>query len=125
VAGAVLALCSLTGCGSDDPAVCTSLDELRSSLGNIEDVQLGENGLVELQNILVQVKADAEQVVADAGQQYDAQLTTVTDAVAALDESAQAAKDDPSASTIETFTTSLAEVGTGLSSLQEAVAGTC
>jgi hypothetical protein len=125
VASAVVALCSVTGCGSDDPAVCESVAALESSLDNVRDLQLGENGLVELQDVLVQVKADADQVVTDAGEQYGAQVTTVSDAVGALADSARAARDDPSAATLEAVRTSLTGVGTEVSSLREDVSGTC
>ena len=41
----LLAAAGLSACTSDKPAVCSSVDELQTSVDNLKDIQLGENGL--------------------------------------------------------------------------------
>jgi len=121
----ILSLVPLTACATDDPAVCSSVDDLSSSMDHLGDLQLGENGRAEFESQLATVRADLAQVRTDADQQYGAQVAAVTEAASAVREQFQAAKAEPSASTLQPLATAITELGSGIRALRDAVAGTC
>jgi hypothetical protein len=94
-------------------------------MAHLGEIQLGENGRGQVESQLADVRADLTQVRADADQQYGAQVATVTAAATAVRERSQAAKSDPSASTLQALRTAIADLGSGIRALQDAVAGTC
>ena len=119
------ALFPVAACGTDAPAVCGSVDELSASIEQLGQLQLGENGRTQLDSQLATVRADLAQVRTDADQQYGAQVATVTAAASTVRKRAQAAKADPSLSTLQPLRTSIAELGSAVHALTDAVAGTC
>jgi len=125
VLGTLLVAFLLTACGTDAPAVCGSVDDLSASIDHLGKVQLGENGRAELESQLAAVRADLAQVRTDADQQYGAQLDVVSAAAADVRVQLAAAKAEPSASTLRPLAAAIADLGTGVRALHDAVAGTC
>jgi hypothetical protein len=125
LAGLLVSLVPLTACGADTPPVCSSIDDLSSSMAHLGEIQLGENGRAQLESQLADVRADLTQVRADADQQSGPQVATVTEAATAVRERAQAAKSEPSAATLQALGTAIADLGSRIRALQDAVAGTC
>ncbi len=125
VAAVLISASTLASCGSDDPAVCSSVDALQSSVANLKDTPLDKNGLSALESSLEQVGADAKQVRTDAGQQYESQVTAFTSSVSTLEASVEAAKAAPSAATLKPVATAVAGVGSEISALKQAVSDTC
>jgi hypothetical protein len=115
----------IAACGTDAPAVCSSVDDLSASIEHLGQLQLGENGRDQLQSQLATVRADLAQVRTDAKQQYGAQVATVTAAASTVRERFQAAKADPSPSTLQPLRTAVAELGSAVQTLSDAVAGSC
>ena len=105
--------------------VCSSVDELSTSIEQLGNVQLGENGRAELESQLAAVRADLAQVRADADEQFGDQVAAVTAAADIVRERYQGAKAEPSASTLQPLRTAIANLGSEARALQDAVAGTC
>jgi hypothetical protein len=124
IAAAVVAA-GISGCGSDQPAVCASVDALTASVGHLKDVKIGENGLSGLESTLTQIKKDVTQVKNDAKQQYGPEITRVQSSVDAVAAGVTAARDDPSATTFAAVGSAVVEVGTGVQALAQSVSGTC
>jgi hypothetical protein len=125
LAGVLVAMCALTACGADQPAVCSSIDDLSTSMDHLGQFQLGENARAELETQLAEVRADLAQVRTDAGQQYGAQVASVTQAASVARERLQAVKAAPSAATLPPLRAAITDLGTSIKALKDAVAGTC
>ena len=128
MAALVVVLASLfpvAACGTDAPAVCSSVNDLSASIEQLGQLQLGENGRAQLQSQLATVRDDLAQVRTDAKQQYGGQVATVTAAASTVRERAQAAKADPSLSTLQPLRTAIADLGSAVQALSDAVAGSC
>jgi hypothetical protein len=61
----------------------------------------------------------------DADQQYGAQVDTVTAAAADVRVQLEAAKGEPSASTLRSLAAAIADLGAAVRALHDAIAGTC
>jgi hypothetical protein len=116
---------ALTSCAGDKPAVCTQADELRTSVQNLKDVNLSENGVGALSAAMGQVRVEFEQFRTAAGSQFQAQIDAVKAAADQLEASVAAAKAEPNAALLGAVGTSLGGLETAARSLQDAVAGTC
>ena len=119
------ALFPVAACGTDAPAVCSSVDDLSASIEQLGQLQLGENGRAQLESQLATVRDDLAQVRTDANQQYGAQVATVRTAASTVSERVQAAKADPSRSTLQPLRTAIADLGSAVQALSDAVAGSC
>jgi uncharacterized protein YoxC len=115
----------IAACGTDAPAVCSSVDDLSASIEHLGQLQLGENGRAQLESQLATVRGDLAQVRTDAHQQYGVQVATVSAAASTVRERFQAAKADPSRSTLQPLRTAVADLGTSVQALSDAVAGSC
>ena len=125
LATVLVTLLPLTACGADTPAVCSSVDELASSVEHLGEIQLGENGRAQLETQLAAVSADLAQVRTDAEQQYGAQVDAVTAAASDVRQEYEAVKTDPSSATLKPLGAAIAALGSGIRALSDAVAGTC
>jgi hypothetical protein len=122
---ATLVAAVLVGCSSDDAAICSSTDDLQASVQNLKDVRVGENGLSTISSDLTAIKGDLAQVKADAKTQYGSQLDKVDAAATALNTSVQAAKSDPSLSTLEVVTTGVKGLVADVDALASSISSTC
>lgn len=120
------------GCGSDSdsdtdepPAVCSSVDALEASVASVTTVDLDQGALPELRDNVSQVESDLRTVVEDAGDEYAAEIDALDQAVEAVGSSLRAAITAPSSQAITDVGASIEQLGTSVSSLQEAVASTC
>jgi hypothetical protein len=125
LAAALLTLLPAAACGSEDPAVCSSVDELGASVEQLGVIQLGENGRAQLESQMAAVSADLAQVRTDAEQQYGAQVAAVTAAAGVVRAQLQAARADPTAATLRPLAAAVADLGSDAAALRDAVAGTC
>src|SRR6476660_2986230 len=74
-AAALLVGATLAGCGDDQPAVCTSIDELQSSIKGLADLELtGTTNVAGLEDQIDLVKQDYQQLKDDAKAEYDDQI---------------------------------------------------
>ncbi len=121
----VLAAGGLAACGGDQPAVCDDFDALQSSVENLKDIQVSENGLTALSPALTQIKKDIQQLVADAEAEFGDDASKVKAAVTSLQSSVAAAKSDPTATALSAVGTAVGGVQSSLVALRDAVSGTC
>jgi hypothetical protein len=116
---------SLTACSSDDADVCSDMDALKSSIDNVKDVQLAENGLNELSDGLNQVEDDLDQLVSDAKAQFGDEIGAVTTAVDNLKGAIAGAKSDLDKASFTDVATSLRAVDTSITNLDQTVQSSC
>jgi hypothetical protein len=82
VAGLALGGCSSSSSsGSDGTDLCGSADALRSSIGDLQDVQVVQDGTEALQQAFSKVGDDVDRLVDDAGKQYSGQVDKVKSSV--------------------------------------------
>ena len=124
---ATLMLCaSLAACGGDKPAVCGSVDDLKSSVDDVKDIDVTSSGAVsDLQTGLTSVESDLAAVKADAKSEFSSQIQGVQQSFATLKTSVDAAKADPTASTLSTAGAALSAFDTGVESLVTDIQSTC
>lgn len=117
---------SLVACSEDKAAVCTSVDDLKSSVQKVKDVDVtSSTGLSDLQSSLQSVEDDLANVKSDAKSEFDAQINKVESSYGALKTSAEAAKADPSAATVTAVRTALTTFGADAQTLVGDVQSTC
>ena len=118
---------SLVGCGgSNKPAVCGSVDTLKTSITDLKNVKLTSSGaLSSLQTQLTTIKTDFDAVKGDAKSQFTTQINAVDSSYTTLKTSADAATAAPSAATLATAAAALAAFATSVQTLVSDVQATC
>lgn len=118
---------ALAGCGSDDeePAVCSSVDDLRTSVSAVTGVQVQQGALATLQDDLGTVKSDLSAVVEDAKDEYSEEVDAVQQAANDLSSSVEVAVASPSAAAAGAVRTAARALGSTLNALVDAVEDTC
>ncbi|MFC5177110.1 hypothetical protein [Nocardioides taihuensis] len=116
----------LAGCGgSDTPAVCSSVDDLKSDIAAVKDIDLSADGVSQLQTALETVKTDLEQVQADASAEFSDEVDAVTTDLSTVESDFAAAKETPNATTLGALGTSVQALLTDVTTLVDDVEGTC
>ncbi|HKC27382.1 MAG TPA: hypothetical protein VKB75_05175 [Jatrophihabitans sp.] len=114
------------GCSSSGkPAVCSSLDDLKTSVSQVTDVQSGENGLSALQSNLPAVKSDLNQVLDDAKSQYSNQTAQIRTDLTSLQSAVDVAQNSHSATDISGAVTAAKTLGGSVRQLADAAKSTC
>lgn len=130
----VLAAAVVTaGCSSDsdsaesqDPAaLCSSLDELKTSMQGLGDGTVSAESLAALQSGLEPVKTDLAQVVDDAKAQYSAQADQLEQDFDELQLVADTARTTPSAANLSAIRPALRTLADDVRGLADDVASTC
>ena len=123
----MLLAASLAACGGDDkPAVCGSVDDLKSSVQSVKDVDVTtSSGLSDLESALTTVKDDLASVKADATSEFSSQIDTVETSYSALTSTVDKAKTSPSATTLSATASALSTFNTDAQSLISDVESTC
>lgn len=114
------------GCSSSDkPALCSSIDQLKTSVNQLTDVQSGENGLGGLESNLAAVKTDLNKVLDDAKSQYSTQVAQIRSDMSSLQSAIDAAKGTHSAADISVAVTAAKTLGGSVKGLAEDAKSTC
>jgi hypothetical protein len=118
---------SLVACGgSDKPAVCGSVDDLRSSVSALKDIKLTSSGAVgRLQTSLDTIKSNVETVKADAKTQFSTQLDALDSSYTALKAAADTARSAPSVATFAAAATALSTFSSAAQTLVSDIQATC
>jgi hypothetical protein len=117
---------AVAGCGSDKPAVCGSVGDLKTSISGLSDIKLTSSGaLGSLQSQLATVKSDFDAVKADAESEFSAQLQAVDASYTSLKSSADAATANPTVNTLAAAATDLSGFRSSVQTLVSDVQSTC
>ena len=117
---------ALVACGDDTPAVCSSADQLKSSVDKVKDIDVMEtNGIDELTSQLETIDGDLDQLTNDAKSEFSSQVDSVAATFEALMTSVQAATTDPSADTLAAAATAWSAFSTSVKTLISDVQSTC
>jgi hypothetical protein len=116
---------ALVGCGSDQPAVCGSVDTLETSIDDLRNVDVKANGLSALQSQLTTIKGDLADVKDDATSEFSTQITAVETSYSALKDSADAAKADTSQRAWRPLASAVSALAADVKTLVNGVQSTC
>jgi hypothetical protein len=122
---ALLVGATAAGCGDDKPAVCTSIDQLESSMQGLKELELTGTGVVGLEDQMARVQEDYTQLRKDAKDEYGDQVAAIDADLDKLKAAATQAEDAPSATTVAAVKTSRDAVVTGVDNLADDVKSTC
>ena len=126
VLGALLVLATLaTGCSSSTPAYCTDASQLKTSVGNLGNVDVAKNGLSSLKTALSKVQTNAKAFATDAKSAFPSQTTALKNSLSGLETAITSAQGQPPLTAAATVASSVTRVKTAASNLQNAVKGNC
>jgi hypothetical protein len=122
----VLVLSGLAaGCGSSKPAYCTAGSQLKTSVRNLGDVNVAENGLGSLQTALSKVQASAKTFADDAKSAFPSQTTALKNSLSGLQTAIKSATGQPPLTAAAAVASSVTQVKNSASTLQSAASGKC
>ena len=110
---------------SSQSALCSSVDDLQTSVAMLQKLNLGADGLGALQTQLAAANGDLQQVIAAATTQYRPQVDRITADLAALRSAASDAVADPRAATLAAIRPALATVVDDVNALGDEVSKGC
>jgi hypothetical protein len=123
---AILVLSGLAaGCSSSKPAYCTDAANLKTSVSNLGNVNVAQNGLSSLQTALSSVQTDASSFASDAKSAFPSQTTALQNSLTSLSTAITSAKGQPPRTAAAAVVPAVAQVKTSASAVQSAVSGTC
>jgi hypothetical protein len=115
----------LSSCGQDTPAICDDVDQLRSSVTHLKDIQIDQGALSELSSRLKTIQTDARRLQAEASKQFSGEVAAVKKAGDALATAIDQAMANPSVATLTALRPQVTALGTALGNLTDAVSSTC
>ena len=113
------------GCSSSKPAYCTDADQLKTSVQNLGNVNVAQNGLSSLQTALTSVQTSAKTLATDAKSTFAPQITALQNSLSGLETAITSAKGQPPVTAAAAVAPSVTLVKTSASALQSAVSGKC
>lgn len=117
---------SAVSCGEDPPAVCGSVADLKSSVGQIRQIDLKSSGVVDdLKSALRAVQSDLAEVKADANSKFGTQLDAVEHSYQALRTSVESVQSGASAATLANAGEALSAFGSDVQALITDIQSTC
>jgi hypothetical protein len=122
---AVLVVSGLAAGCSSTPAYCTAASQLKSSVHNLGDVNVAKNGLGSLQTALDSVTSNAKTFAADAKSAFPSQTTALNTSVSGLETAIKSAQGQPPLTAATAVGSSVSQVKTSATNLQNAVSGKC
>jgi hypothetical protein len=122
---ALLAGGVVAGCGDDPPAVCTSIDELESSLKGLTSLELNGSGVAGLEDQVALVEQDFTQLKKDAKDEYGDQVDAISADLGKVKTSAGDLVDKPSAAAVDTLRSSRDALAADTKKLADDVKSSC
>ena len=117
---------ALTACGEDEPPVCGSVKSLDASVEKVKAIDFTSSGaLSELRSGLTAVGGDLRDVKDDAKSEFAEEIDAVEASYASLRTSLEAAKADPSPTTLGAAKEALSAFGAAVQSLIKDIQSTC
>ena len=124
-AACLLAATFVTACSSSKPAVCTDAANLKTSVQDLKNMNVKENGISAVSDQLSKIEQQFTTLKADAKGQYSTQISAMSTALSGLSTSITAAKSDANTTTISAVASSAHTVVTAGNNLVTAVSNTC
>jgi hypothetical protein len=125
-AALVLALSGLAaGCSSSKPAYCADASQLKTSVQDLGNVNINIHDLSSVNTAVSKVQADAKTFASDAKSAYPSQTTALKNSLSSLQTAVKSAMGQPSVTTVAAVASSVSQVKTAASNLQNAVKGAC
>jgi hypothetical protein len=126
VPAAVLVLSGLAaGCGSSKPAYCADASQLKTSVRDLENVNINVRDLSSVNTAVGKVQADAATLSSDVKSAYPSQTTALKNSLSSLETAVKSAMSQPSVTTVAAVVSSVTQVKTAADTVQSAVQGTC
>ncbi len=123
---AVLVLSSLAaGCSSSKPAYCTAASQLKTSVQDLGNVTINVHDLSSVNTAVSKVQADAKTFASEAKSAYPSQTTALKTSLSGLQAAVTSAIGQPSLTTVAAVVSSVTQVKTAASNLQNAASGKC
>ncbi|MEV4701749.1 hypothetical protein [Actinoplanes sp. NPDC049316] len=113
------------GCGTDQPPVCDSLAAVRTTMEQVRNVNVAENGLGALKTQLQQLRTDVRRLLDDTSAQFASQAQAVRTAAEQVSASVATARETPDAAHLGAVRTSLSTLQGSVRTLGDAMSGTC
>ena len=126
VLAAVLVLATLaTGCSSSKPAYCADASQLKTSVDDLGNVNVAKNGLSSLKTALSKVQTNAKMFATDAKSAFPTQTTALNNSLSSLETAITSAQGQPPVTAAAAVASSVTQVKTAESNLQNAIKGKC
>jgi len=118
---------SLAACGGEDePAICNSSSDLRTSVKDVKKIEIGSGtALADLKSAVKEIQSNLAAVKADAESEYSDQVNAIESGYAVLKTSIQTAASSTSAATLATVGTAVSAFATDVEALINDVQKTC
>jgi hypothetical protein len=116
---------ALSGCGGDKPAVCSSLDDMKSSVQTMSSVPLGDGVVDAVRTGVGEMRTAVAQLKADADGEFSSEITAVSGTLSIAANAVTTASADPSASTVAQVAVAVKNVADAGRGLVGAVEDTC
>jgi short-subunit dehydrogenase involved in D-alanine esterification of teichoic acids len=113
------------GCSSSKPAYCTAAANLKTSVSDLGNVNVRQNGLSSLQTALTSVQTNASTFASEAKSTFAPQITALQSALSSLSTAIKSVTGQPPVTAATAVASSVAQVKNSASALQTAVAGKC
>lgn len=113
-----------TGCSSE-PAFCSDVDSLRSSVNELVSIDVGANTLNEVQTDFEQVQADADQVVQSAREDLPEETSNLEDQLDATRKQIEDLPSSPAAGDYVALGLQVVALGKAADDFRQAAESTC
>ena len=126
VLAAVVVLAPLAaGCSSSKPAYCTAASQLKTSVQDLGNVNINVHDLSSVNTAVSKVQANAKTFATDAKSAYPTQTTALKNSLSSLQTAVKSAMAQPTVTTVAALVSSVTQVKTAASNLQNAASGKC
>src|SRR3954451_24055064 len=124
-AAIMVAIVTLTACGSSKPAYCSKRSTLEQSVKGLGDVDVKSGGLDALKSQLKKVESDATALVNSAKSDFPSETSAIDSSVNKLTTAAQQTPSSPSATQVATLVGDVADVATAVEGFTDASNSKC
>ena len=117
----------LAACGGEEePAICNSSSELRTSVKDVKKIDIGSGtALADLKSAIKEIQGNLAAVKADAKSEYSDQVKAIESGYAVLKTSVETATSSTTAATLATVGTAVSAFATDVKALINDVQKTC
>jgi chemotaxis protein histidine kinase CheA len=116
---------SQTSSQTSQANACAQMDDLRSAVEGLRNINLAENGLAALDSGLTQVKTEFQQLRDALSTELKPKVQAVATSIDHLQDSVSAARANPTSSTLKAVETNFRQLQATVSDLRTAVSEIC